>query len=117
MLLHSVFQRVSNTSAVAEDSAVAELPAVAGVSSQRQPVVTKEEIRRAGTQPFKMNNTALKSIRDCSEMPFGCPSVWGRRLVPAQRISNYDSAAFKRGGLQFDFAYDSMVMEEYAELG
>ena len=84
---------------IAENSAVVELPAVAGVSSERLIVVAKEEIRRAGTQPWKLNNTALKSIRDCSEMPFGCPSVWGRRLVPAQRISNYDSAAFKRGGL------------------
>ena len=77
MSAHSVFQTVSNTSAVAENSAVAELPAVAGVSSERLIVVTKEEIRRAGTQPWKLNNTALKSIRDSNELPVGVPIVWG----------------------------------------
>ena len=62
---------------VPENSAVVELPAVAGVSSERLIVVTKEEIRRAGTQPWKLNNTALKSIRDSNELPVGVPIVWG----------------------------------------
>ena len=39
-------------------------------------VVTKEDIRKAGNQAWKMNNIALKSIRDSHESPTG-PTVWG----------------------------------------
>ena len=39
-------------------------------------VVTKEDIRKAGNHAWKMNNIALKSIRDSHESPKG-PTVWG----------------------------------------
>ena len=38
-------------------------------------VVTKADIRAAGTQAWALNNTALKSIRDSHENPLGVPSV------------------------------------------
>ena len=85
---------VPDNSAVVESSAVAENSAVVGVSSQPRRAVTKEEIRRAGTQPFKMNNTALKSIRESNEIPFGCPVIAGVDLFPYE---SYQILSLQRG--------------------
>ena len=38
-------------------------------------VVTTKDIRDSGSQPWHLNNTALKSIRDSNEYPRGFPSV------------------------------------------
>ena len=53
--------------------------AVAGGSCccRRCNVVGKEALRRSGTQDWKLNNIALKSIRDSNEDPIGTPAVWG----------------------------------------
>ena len=83
VVVQSVVQNDSYASVVASNPAVGERPAVAGLPSQRQ-LVTKEQIRRAGKQPWIMSNTALKSIRDSNERPVGAPSVCvGHRPVRA----------------------------------
>ena len=44
-------------------------------------IVSMEEIRASGHQPWKLNNTALKYLRDAHEMPRGTPTLEGLDLT------------------------------------
>ena len=60
-------------------------PALAGATAHDEhmlegiAIVTKAAIRSTAgtTQPWALNNTALKSIRDSLECPPGHPTIWG----------------------------------------
>ena len=49
-------------------------------------VVTMEQIRASGTQPWKLNNTALKWLRDTHENPPGIPTVPELDLTSQEEI-------------------------------
>ena len=44
-------------------------------------IVSMEEIRASGHQPWKLNNTALKYLRDAHEMPRGTPTLEGLEVM------------------------------------
>ena len=44
-------------------------------------IVSMEDIRTSGDQPWKLNNTALKYLRDAHEMPRGTPTLRGLDLI------------------------------------
>ena len=78
-------------------------------------VVTMEQIRASGTQPWKLNNTALKWLRDTHENPPGIPTVPELDLTSQEEIMI--QTLVEPGGQDYSFTAPptAMVMAENAQ--
>ena len=79
------------------------------------PIVTLEEIRAAGRQPWHLDSTALKSIRYQGENPAGTPIDWSgldltnRDPYPVLTVHRDTGPAFTMGEPQQPWSWRKML--------
>ena len=84
-------------------------PAVAG-----RPVVTIEEIRGSGEQPWHLNNTALKNIRAQAESPAGWPNcrrfpLFDMDPLPIRKVIRTRGPTFTLDGPVCEWSWRKML--------